>query len=135
MNDWQPAGPHRYLVEGDFVRWESHGPMHPEQAHTFAQLLLRVSGEHGRAYCIADGRDMQPVPAESRRIYIDYIKRHKPSFALAIYGAPLPIRVAGMLVVHAARMLSLPTLYVRYFSTEEEARSYLDEQREAAASG
>lgn len=133
MSDWQPAGPHRYRVEGDFVLWESHGPVAPEHAHIFAQLMLRIGTEHGRAYCITDGRDMQPVPAASRRIYLEYIKRHKPCFVLAIYGAPLPIRVAGMLVVHAARVLSLPPLHVRYTSTEEEARAYLDEQRQAVA--
>lgn len=133
MNAWQPAGPHRYLIEGDYLRWESHGAMAPEHAHIFARLMLRIGDEHGRVYCITDGRDMQPVPAESRRVYIDYIKRHKPRFALAIFGAPLPIRVAGMLVVHAARMLSLPPLHVRYTSTEEEAQSYLDEQRRSSA--
>ena len=132
MNDWQPAGPHRYWVKGDHIRWESHGAVAPEQAHTFAQLMLRIGEEYGCAYCITDGRDMQPVPAESRRIYIDYIKRHKPRFALAVFGAPMPIRVAGMLVVHAARMLSLPTLRVRYTATEAEAQSYLDEQRQAS---
>jgi hypothetical protein len=132
VSAWQPAGPHRYRVEGDHIHWESQGAVEPEQAHVFARLLLSVSGQHGRAYCIVDARRMQPVPAESRRVYIEYLKQHNPRFALAIYGAPLPIRVAGMLLINAARLLALPPLNVRYTATEEEARSYLDEQRRTA---
>jgi hypothetical protein len=72
---------------------------------------------------------MQPLPAESRRIYIEYLKLHQPRFTLAIFGAPLHIRVAGMLVVNAARLMSLPALRVFYAATESEAEQYLLEQR------
>lgn len=129
VTDWVAAGPHRYWVKGDFIRWESHGAVAPPQAHTFAQLLLSVSAQHGVAYCVTDGRALAPVPAESRRIYIEYLKRHQPRFALAIFGAPLPMRVAGLLVLNAARLLSLPTLHVAYTTTETEAERYLDDKR------
>lgn len=129
MTDWQPAGPHRYRTEGDSIRWESRGAVAPAQAHTFAQLVLGVTAAHGRAYCVVDGREMLPLPAESRRVYLDYLKRHHPRFVLAIFGAPFQIRVAGLLVVNAARILSLPELNVRYTVTEEEAVRYVEEQR------
>lgn len=133
MTVWQPAGPHRYLVEGDHLRWESHGAVAPEQAHTFAGLILELSARHGRAYCLVDGRQMLPIPPESRRIYIDYLRQKRPRFALAIFGAPLHIRVAGLLVVNAARLLSLGELNVRYTVTEEDALRYLAEQRGLSA--
>lgn len=129
VSSWQAAGPHRYAVTGDEIRWEAHGPVHPPEAHVFAQLLLRVSSQYGRAYCIVDGRDLQPIPSESRRIYVEYLKQHRPAFALAIFGATLPIRVAGTLVVHAARLLSLGELNVYYSQSESEAAAYLQAQR------
>lgn len=129
MTEWQTAGPHRYRVRGDFIHWESRGSVEPPQAHTFAQLLLSTSTQHGAAYCLCDGRALAPVPAESRRVYIEYLKRHRLRFALAIFGAPLPMRVAGMLVLNAARLLALPALHVAYFATEAEAARYLDEAR------
>ncbi len=129
MSTWQAAGPHRYTVTGDEIRWESHGAVAPAEAHLFAQLLLRVSVEHGRAYCIVDGRELRPLPSESRRIYVEYLKQHRPAFALAIFGTTLTIRVAGQLVVHAARFLSLGELKVHYTQTESEAVAYLQEQR------
>lgn len=132
VNTWQAAGPHRYCVAGDQIRWEAHGPVLPPEAHLFARLLVRVSTEHGRAYCLADGRDLRPVPAESRRIYVEYLKQHRPAFALAIFGAALPIRVAGQLVIHAARLLRLGELNVQYTGSEAEAAEYLQEQRRRA---
>ena len=72
---------------------------------------------------------MLPLPAESRRIYISYLKQYQPRFALVIFGAPLHIRVAGMLVINAARLLSLPSLNVYYSATEAEAQQYLQAQR------
>ncbi len=129
MSTWQAVGRHRYYVTGDEIRWESHGPVAPAEAHIFAQLLLRVSGEHGRAYCLVDGRDLSPLPAESRRVYVDYLKQHRPAFALAIYGATLPIRVAGQLVIHAARFMRLGELLVHYCKSESEAAAFLAEQR------
>lgn len=129
MSTWQAAGPHRYAVTGDEIRWEAHGAVAPAEAHLFAQLLLRVSAEHGRAYCIVDGRKLQPIPSESRRIYVEYLKQHRPAFALAIFGATLPIRVAGTLVVRAARLLSLGELNVYYSQSESEAAAYLQAQR------
>ena len=129
MEGWQSAGPHRYKVEADHIRWESFGAVQPEQAHVFARLLLRVSTEFGHAYALVDGRKMLPLPAESRRVYLDYLRHSAPRFALAIFGAPLHIRVAGMLVLHAARLMSLPDLDVCYTATETEAQQYLDSRR------
>jgi hypothetical protein len=129
VHAWESAGPHRYFVQQDRIYWKSHGPVEPEHAHAFVQLLLRVVAQHDRAYCIVDARKMQPLPAESRRIYIEYLKLHQPRFTLAIFGAPLHIRVAGMLVVNAARLMSLPALRVFYAATEPEAEQYLLEQR------
>lgn len=129
MNTWQAAGPHRYCVAGDLIRWEAHGAVDPTEAHLFAQLLLRVSNEYGRAYCLVDGRKLRPIPAESRRIYVEYLKLHRPAFVLAIYGAALPMRVAGQLVVHAARLLSLGQLNVHYTVGEAEAAEVLAAQR------
>lgn len=129
VNTWQAAGPHRYCVAGDQIRWEAHGPVEPSEAHLFAQLLLRISSEHGRAYCLVDGRDLRPLPAESRRIYVGYLKQHRPAFVLAIFGAALPMRVAGQLVVHAARLLSLGELNVHYTANESEAAALLAAQR------
>ncbi|MFO0573520.1 MAG: hypothetical protein U1A78_05955 [Polyangia bacterium] len=130
VTEWQTAGPHRYQIRGDFILWESHGPVEPPQAHTFAQLLIETSAQHGAAYCLCDGRALKPVPAESRRVYIEYLKRNRLRFALAIFGAPLPMRVAGMLVMNAARLLSLPELHVAYFATEPEAARYLEVMRQ-----
>lgn len=125
MQEWQAAGPHRYTVDKDRIRWESQGAVEPEQAHIFAQLLIRVAAEHGHAYCIVDGRHMLPLPPESRRIYLDYLREHSPHFALAIFGARLHIRVAGMLVIRAARLISLRELDVCYTATESEAEQFL----------
>lgn len=126
---WQQAGPHRYHVERDRIRWHTVGAVEPQDAHAFASLLIRVSSEHGHAYCLVDGSQMQPLPAESRRVYLDYLKQHAPRFALAIFGAPLHMRVAGMLVIRAARLMSLPDLDVCYTATEQEAEAYLQARR------
>lgn len=133
VQKWQSAGPHRYFVEHDRIHWESYGAVAPEQAHSFAQLLIRMAAQHGKVYCLVDGRQMLPLPAESRRVYIGYLKQHQPRFALAIFGAPLHIRVAGMLVINAARLLSLSALNVFYAATEAEALQYLQEQRVRSA--
>lgn len=131
MQDWQAAGPHRYVVDKDRIRWESQGAVEPEQAHVFARLLIQVSAEQGHAYCLVDARRMLPLPPESRRIYLDYLKQNMPRFALAIFGAPLHIRVAGMLVIRAARLMSLPDLDVQYTATEAEAEAFLHSRRQA----
>lgn len=133
VGSWQAAGPHRYVVEGDRIRWESLGAVEPEQAHVFAQLLLRVSAERGHAFALVDGRKMLPLPSESRRIYLDYLKKYSPHFSLAIFGAPLHIRVAGMLVLHAARLMALPPLDVCYTATEADAEQFLSDRRQHLA--
>lgn len=129
MQTWQAAGPHRYFVDGDRIRWESVGAVAKDQAHIFARLLLQVSDQHGHAYCLVDGRQMLPLPADSRRVYLDYLRRHQPRFSLAIFGAPLHIRVAGQLVIHAARLMSLPPIDVSYTATEAEAEAFLHARR------
>ncbi len=130
VQEWQAAGPHRFTVDKDRIRWESLGAVEPEQAHVFAQLLIRVAAEHGHAYCLVDGRRMMPLPPESRRIYLDYLRDNTPQFALAIFGARLHIRVAGMLVIRAARLMSMHELDVCYTATESEAEQFLRSRRQ-----
>lgn len=129
MMDWLAAGTHRYLVESDQIYWESHGSVQAADARCLADCMIRITQHHPRAYVLVDARNQLPISPEGRKVYVDVLLHQKPRFALAAFGGSFGVRVAGQMVVRAARLIYGLDLAVLYTHTEDQARRFLAQER------
>lgn len=130
MHEWLTFGAHRYRWEGDLLIIETHGDVHLPDMEQLLDLLKDLISAHGYCLVFGDIRGGFSIDRESRRLALDgFLKEHAKHYANAIIGASPLSRGVVALVMGASRVLFGQANYIQFFSTEHDARAWLDLQR------
>lgn len=116
-------------VQGDTLFVRALGAVEPEIARGLVRTVGQITERHGRVFILCDLRHAGPMPAESRRIFIEFGARHPPVLAIAFYHVSLMVRGVNALLFSALQLVSKRPHNMRQFSGEQEARSWLAAER------
>lgn len=120
-----------YLVrlDADLMFVRAFGVVGPEIARGLVRCMRQLQERHGRYFILCDLREAGPMPAESRRIFIEFGKQNPLPLAVAFYHVGLMVRGANALLFSALNLLGKQRQNMRQFSAEQEARSWLAAER------
>ncbi len=134
MTTWQSQGQHRFCGEGDLVVFELHGVFTLDDA----QCMLRIADEQNHRYgyvlWLFDARDGLNMIQEARRVVTDKLRVYPENRVTAIVGANVAIRTLSRLLQNAGRLFGVPIRPIQFFDTMDEARTWLDMQRQQCRS-
>lgn len=116
-------------IDGDVLFIRASGSLTETSAIWLVQLLQRVVSRQGRLYVLGDLKDAGGIPPQSRRILIEFGKKHVAG-AIAFYRASYFIRGVNALLFGALNVIGKRPQNMRHFSTEQEARTWLESERQ-----
>jgi len=129
MTEWIAIGPHRYCSDGDALLWEPHGLVEKEHAAEIVEVLLAHGRRHEVTYFVVDSTDAQPLPAETRRVYADALRQHRPRIIIISYGAGPLNRITATLALRAGAIIAGIDITTHAVASRKEAQSLLDTER------
>lgn len=114
----------------DLWRITIHGDVSPQEATEFLEVDSALCKERGYALLLVDAADVGRVPPETRRAAVEMAKKH-PDYrgSSAVFGVSFYGRTLLGLTVNAVRLLAGERSFVRFFSEEAEARTWLASRR------
>lgn len=117
------AQDHRVKADADHrvIVYQYNGNFLPDQAREIIAFSNGVLARHPGLYAVCDVGQMKSVPAETRKLLIDWFKLQRFP-AILCYGANLSTRTVVTLITSAARLLSgsIP----KYVFVHSEAEAY-----------
>ena len=128
-------GRHRARIHGDSIEIKLGGDVTLEEYVELQKLYDTILAAHGYICILADAKQSGSIDARARRISGSWGQRNATRMCLALYDAPVPMRVIVTLIVTAIRMLTGQVIPLRFFDTEEQARNYLERFRKSHAAG
>lgn len=129
----QHIGRHIARPEKDLILYTVLGDLSDDELRHGVELLGPIIAEHGYCYIIADLAEMGSLDVAARR----ETSRHPNLKHLRAYAGISPSMVTRTLVTLALRALAVfqgNGLRIDFFSTEGEARAWIDKLRQEAQS-
>lgn len=119
------------LSEGlALLRWIGF-PTFDDVRGVFELVGAELTGKRS-FFIIADMRKSEIPDASTRRWATEWVRDNKPS-GFASFGNSAAIRAILALMMNAVRLLDRRQPPTRFFETEHEARSWVEQERERAA--
>jgi hypothetical protein len=116
-------------IDGTLVTIRPHGSLVPEFAEEIMKIFEQIRTQHGHYYLLVDLRDAAIVPAQLRRSMVEALRSHEPT-AAAFFGGSAIARAVNALMLGAFKLINRSPLNATAFRTEQEARAWLDEERQ-----
>lgn len=128
------SGQQSWWREDDVIvsRWVGACTMAELEAFfRFAEPILRVLP---RPFLMIDNTRAQPARPEVRRQLVEWARAHRVGGGVVIFGADLPTRTIGMLLINALGLLSHSDLAkrVQFVRDEAAARAWIAGRRRPA---
>lgn len=121
-------GKHVAHIEGDTLFLTLDGSISLEQAEEMLALAEAIIVATGRYFGLHDVTHLGGVPSEVRRRIADW-SRSRPISGVAAFGASLPTRAVGTLLLRAMGILR-PQAFASLFARgETEAREWIAARR------
>lgn len=118
-------------IEGDVIVVKNFGVTTSADLQIILDTYTRVQSRYGHMFALYDGRLGKGMTSDARRALLDKREDSRRSAnATAVFGAPFAMRILVNMLDRALMGLRRKGLGVVMFATEEEARAYLDEQRQ-----
>lgn len=128
------AGELRLRIDGDILYVQPIGPLSIEHAQSILRAAERVKAQHGHLFLMVDLKRAGLLPAESRKILARF-GAENPPLAVALYQVSPLLRGVNALLFGAINLLSKKRLNMMQFSTERDAREWVDAERGRLAVG
>lgn len=122
------AGELLLRTEGDLVVVQPIGVLSVEQAQRILRFAGQVHAQHGHLLLLVDLQKAGLLPAESRRLLARF-GAEKPPLAVALYHVSPVVRAVNALLFGAMTLLARKRPNVMQFTTEREAREWLQAER------
>jgi hypothetical protein len=125
-----PIGPHRLEIDDDLLLLRVEGALILPETVALHELIGAVLERVGYTLMMVNLAHAKGIDAKSRAYLGDWHRSHHAAGAAALFGASLPIRGLGTLVLRGMQLVgkqSVPSCFVR---DEGEARRFLSLQRE-----
>lgn len=129
MSEWTAVGLHRYRVEGDVLRGVPFGEVSPDQMAVVFALLDGILAIYGYALYLVDAARSIPLPHDTRRAFLHWIRRAQPRLSTVAYNSARESLATAVLVTNAARVLGHAPVAVLTADCEADARQLLDDER------
>jgi SpoIIAA-like len=105
------------------------GMMTLKDAHILLKLYRTIRQEYGIVLVMFDCARSEGIHREARVAMAD-LQPSSAADATAIFGASFTLRTVGNMIERAIVGLGKPSLGLRFFATEAEARAFLSQERE-----
>jgi hypothetical protein len=126
---WKRIGAHAVRLEPPvtmFVR--ANGPVLVEDARALIAEMHRFAEGKGRIFVLGDTSGVGALPADARKVMAELLL-DVPIGATAVFGASFAQRVIVTLADKTNNLIRGSRRYeTRFFSTEQEARAWLERQ-------
>ncbi|HVJ92558.1 MAG TPA: hypothetical protein VM580_22305 [Labilithrix sp.] len=136
MTDERSIGPHEISYEADtgFIVFSMHGALEARHAQELRKITLEYEtgyfpGKPG--FTLVDCRKATGVTGEARKVLAEQGKEEPYESYLALYGGSFAFRAVINLVLKAVRLAGSAKLVAAAIGSEEEARTWLREQKRA----
>lgn len=129
MDDWQPIGNHRVLIDEDIILIRFVGDISLEQTRAITVLQEQIIARHGHLFALTDLSAGSTFSPEGRRFLGEWNKKFSVA-GVAQYGGSLMARVAAILMLGAIRALKGNVPDIKYVSDEAEGRAWIGAQRQ-----
>jgi SpoIIAA-like len=116
-------------IEGDLIHVRNHRSMTVKDLQVLTELYERVREEHGRLFVLYDSSKSEGVERAARRSLTNVANPRATADATAIFGASFAIRTLGNMIERAIVGLGKPSTGIKFFTTEAEARAFLQQER------
>jgi len=114
----------------DIVLVRTRGETSLDDLQVIFEAYAHVRRKHGRVFALYDGTLGQGMTADARKeIMASSQVPERATDAVATFGAPFAMRALVNMLDRALVALRRKSLGVAMFATEQEARSYLDNER------
>jgi len=127
----RPLGTHSLEVNGDFILTHLNGQFTLADMQDFYALAEELT-KQGPLYILADMNRGGSIQAEARRYAVDNGSRVKIA-ATAVYGVNLVLKTILTLLARATALHNRAEDTVAFFTTESQARAFLQTVRERNA--
>lgn len=122
-------GPNRNYVDGPLIYTVLEGSTDQTTARAYLEIVKKVLREHGEAYLLLNNQQNHLMDVKARREFYDFAKQHKIT-AFASVGGGVLFRTTLNLVMRALALINVEVSPTAFFSTEPEARAWLEQQRQ-----
>lgn len=119
---------YRLWVDGDLLCLRPDGPITLQVVDWLAAASLDILTRHEHYYILGDLLDAGPISPALRRRLAEHGAAYPPR-AIAFYHVGIVAQGVNALLFGALNLLSRRKQPMRQFSTEADARRWLDEQR------
>ena len=121
-------GNHLVTLEEDVLQLKLRGAFLPDELRAVLQLAEQLIATKGHYFGLVDITDLDPVPAETRRIGVEWARVHRIG-GNACFGGSAATRILIALAMNSISLLTGSAVAVAFFETEQEASSWIAEQR------
>lgn len=130
QNGFLDAGSYRLWIDHDLVRVELDAALDLPSLIYFLRIIEEVRRQHGRVYLLVlVGERVRPPPPESRRYTAGWQHQHGTNgMALVSVRNPVFVTIISLLM-RAINLINRSQRPTVFFSTETEARRWLNELR------
>lgn len=129
--DWQHSGRQTYRREGDIIvsRWV--GACTIAELEPFLVFAEKVLAQQTHPFLLVNNTQALPGLPEVRRRVVTWARAHSFQGGVVIFGASLPTRAIGILMLNAISLLKGIDLNKRitYTRVESEARAWVERRR------
>ena len=129
MPGWLAVDPHCYQITDDVLFWRPSGEVLPGHAELVCSLLGQLIQRYGYALWLIDAERSIAVGHATRVVYGRYFTQECSRVAMASFHAPPAARTTALLTARGVQLRTAGELFHQPCVTEQEARSYLDQQR------
>lgn len=117
-------------VEEDLVFVRNHRVMTLRDLHLVTDVYQEVRARHGRLLALYDSSRSEGIDREARRALTATVDARAEADATAIFGASFAIRTLSNMIDRAIVGLGRPSIGIKLFASEAEARAHLNQARE-----
>jgi hypothetical protein len=134
MADWTAIGRHRYRIQDDVLCFETVGDFSADEMRALNTLQMELVGRYGYALFFVNNREPGMLSSEARRAAIENNRQQAAPWSMALIGfegtGAFLARTAVLLAAQGIRLITGRRFYLEFFSSEEQATSWLDKQRQ-----
>lgn len=119
-------------VEEDLIFVRNLGLMTLRDLNELIEIYRQVREQHPTLVVMFDCSQGEGIDGAARRAMTGSFGSSVTADATAIFGANFAIRTLGNMIERAVVGLGKPSTGIKFFSTEDEARAFLNIERERA---
>ena len=126
---------HEYRIEDDLLFVRYRGLLTPTHAQRIMELVRGIRARCGRVLVLTDSSHGATMPPETRKAFMDALTPETRMDYQAVFGMGGPVRLMAILLTRAARLLRRSQIEIEFFSSEADARAYLQAMRRRMLAG